>query len=198
MHFCCYSKQETPLCLWFSTKTGTDIRTFWLLENARQFIERQNWWLLCCDGQMKYPIKAGVFFMLLLGYQAFHMWITLDTMRFLQAWHMNALHHTTHYALQIYLGCIRVGKSNEKSWTEWQRNHRLQLGRRLDACRRADIECSHICCWWETTCFLWSTATCIVEVISFFTTLLGCFAIKALELTKKSLQQTFESSLVHH
>lgn len=35
---------------------------FDLLENTRQFIERLNWWLLCCDGQMKYPIKAGGFF----------------------------------------------------------------------------------------------------------------------------------------
>lgn len=118
--------------------------------------------------------------MLLLGDQTFIMWITLDMMGFWQAWHLNALHYTKHYALQIYLGCKKSGKSNEKSWTEWQKDHRKQLGGRLDACRGADIECSHKHCWWETTCFLWSTATCIVEVISPFTSLLGCFTIKAL------------------
>ena len=58
---------------------------------------------------------------LLLGYWTFHMWITLDMMRFVQAWHLNALHHSTHYALQKILGMHKGGKSNEKSWTDWRR-----------------------------------------------------------------------------
>lgn len=86
--------------------------------------------------------------------------------------------HTMHF--KKYLGCIRVGNLMRKAEQTGGGDRRQQLGRRLDACRRADIECSHTRCWWETTCFLWSTATYIVEVISFSSRLRrGRFTVKA-------------------
>lgn len=152
------------------------IKNFWLLENTHQFRERQNWTQVMMATR---AIQSTPVFMLLLGYQTFHIWITLDMMRFLQAWHLNALHHTTHHALQIYLGCKRVGnlmrkvEQSSKGTTEssLEKDWMPAGGLILNAL---------IHCWWETTCFLWSTATCIVAVISFFTSLLGCFTIKAL------------------
>lgn len=45
-----------------------------------------------------------------------------------------------------YLGCIRVGNLMRKAEQTGGGDRRQQLGRRLDACRRADIECSHTRC----------------------------------------------------
>lgn len=109
-------------------------------------------------------------------------------MRFVEVWHLNCIaSFHTHYALQKLLGMHKRRKSNEESWTSWKRDHRQQqLGRRLDACRRADIARSRVHCWSEAACFLLSTATYIVEVISFFDVSMGCFSIKGMQLTVKS------------
>lgn len=82
----------------------------------------------------------------------------------LEAGTLNALHHTPHCVMQIYL---REGNLMRKVGREWWRKCRQQHGGSLCVCRRTDIECSHMRSWWEATCFFWSTATCIVEVISF-------------------------------
>lgn len=177
MHSCSHSKQENPITSLVHHKQVRMIKTFWLLENTYQFIERQNCWLLSYDGHGKCPINAGFYAVARIpnfpyvnhpGHDEIFAGLTLECI---------ASYHTL--CTSNILGMQKSGKSNEKSWTEWQRDHRKQLGRRLDACRRADIGCSLTHCWWETTCFLWSTATCIVEVISFFMSLLGCFTIKA-------------------
>lgn len=179
MHFSPRSKQESLLFLWFTTswwewlkqpliacKHFSSVHSEAALLTVKLWwpraIPNQNWLLLAVARIPNFPYVNHP------GHDEICAGLTLECI---------ASFHTL--CTSKILGMHKSGKSNEKSWTDWRRDHTQQLGRRLDACRRADTECSHIHCWWEMTRFLWSTATYVVEVISFFTSLLGCFTIKA-------------------
>lgn len=179
--FCFQSKKnqktnQSPLLFWFTTSSWEWLKTFDCLKHSsvHREAELNSQVMIATRATQSTPV-----FMLLLGYQTFHIWITLDMMRFLQAWHLNALHHTTHHALQIYLGCKRVGNLMRK--VEQSSRGTTESSLEKDWMPAGGLILNALIhCWWETTCFLWSTATCIVKVISFFTSLLGCFTIKAL------------------
>lgn len=159
MVFSSYSKQETPLFLLFPAKL---LNAFWLFKIGHQSLESQICWL-CFDDQMKSPISIGLCSVArILNFPR-----TIHTGHAVNFGGWNLESFASHPTL-CNANLFERGESNEKSGErEWWRKCRQQHGGRLCACRRTDIECSHMRCWWETTCFFWSTAACIVEVISF-------------------------------